>query len=544
MAPFRVILFRHALLVLLLADATPIRAAAPQETRQTLEQLEASANRGDADSARELGDRHFHGRDGLAKDEARAVHWYRKAADQGHAMALADLGYCTLNGLGGLAKDAGKALALFQAADARGNAYAARMIGWMCEWGKGIPRDDGKAAGWYRRAADLDDEDALVSLAWLTECGRGVPKDDEAAAKMYAVGISKGNARAMNNLGWFYVTGRGGLPKDYDLARRMFEIAAVKGDARADGNLGYLYENGMGVPRDIGAALSHYRDAVAGGDLLAQQHLGHVYEFGQLVPRDPIQSFHFFRLAAAQGDRPSLHGLTRILLTKPSLAPDDAASLLPLCRDSLAQGHHEARLPLALALLFGIGTPVQTEEAKKLFLEATREQPPSPYLPAIAKQFQLGLGTPRDPGFARSLLESMAEHGASSARVDLAKSLLDEPDEFRAKGLSMLQELSRSGDAKAAFELGLLHQNGRGVPHSPTKAMALFTQAAEGGLAEAMFHLGLIHQAGIGVKQNPPKAKIWYLKAEAAGWPLARGRVLPDGKLAPLNTLPGFQPTK
>lgn len=526
------------------ADTIPVRATAPQVANQTLKQVESAAARGEADSARELGDRYFHGRDGLSKDEIKAVYWYRKAADQGHIMAIADLGYCTLNGLGGLAKDEGSAISLFRTAADGGNAYAARMLGWMHERGCGTPRDDGKAAEWYRRAASQGDEEALVDLAWLTEEGRGVPRDDFAAGKMYAIGVSKGNAIAMNNLGWFYASGRGGLAKDYDLARQLFEVAAVKGNPRADGNLGYLFENGLGVPRDLMASMSHFRDGANGGDLLSQLHLGYVYESGELVPKDLTQALHFFRLAAAQGDRESFQGIARVLMSRPSPEAEDAAALVPLCQNSLKEGLTEARVPLALALLLGIGAPPQPEEAKRRLLEATRDQPPSPLLIAIAKLSQFGHGLPLDPALGRSLLESMSEQGIPIATLELAKAMLEEPGQLHSKGLRAIQELSQAGDAKACFELGLLYQNGRGVPVNPAKAVALFTTAAKAGLAEAMFHLGLIHQSGICVKKNPTKAKEWYLRAEAAGFPIARGRVLPNGKLAPLSTLTGPVPTR
>ncbi|WLT31428.1 SEL1-like repeat protein [Geothrix sp. PMB-07] len=525
-------------------DTTPLRSAPPQVDKLTLAQLEAAAIRGEADAARELGDRYFQGYGGAPKDEIKGVHWYRKAADQGHVMAMADMGYCTLNGFGGLAKDEARALTLFLAAAKQNNAYAARMLGQMFEEGQGTPKDDAQAAEWYRRAANLDDVDALMSLAWLTESGRGVPKDEWEAARMYAIGVSKGNAIGMNNLGWFYVTGKAGLTKNYQTARELFEIAAVKGNPRADGNLGYLYENGLGTPVDLIASISHYMGAAKEGDLLSQQRLGHIYETGHPVPRDLDQALRFYLQAAAQGDEFAFQGLTRLLLGPAVPATVEVSTLVPICREQVGRGRDGARIPLALGLLRGVGITAQPEEAKRHLLAATRNQPPSQLLPYIARQIQSGSMLPQDPAFGRLLLEAVAEQGVPGAKVELARSLLDGSRELQPKGLALLKELSQANDGKACFELGLLYQNGRGVPASPSRALALFTKAAEAGLPEAMFHLGLIHQAGIGVPVNARKAREWYLKAEAAGWPPAKGRVQPDGKLAPLSTLTAPTPIR
>ena len=60
---------------------------------------------------------------GVAKDDAQAVAWYRKAADQGLAHAQDNLGRMYANG-------------------------------------RGVAKDDAQAVAWYRKAADQGDADA------------------------------------------------------------------------------------------------------------------------------------------------------------------------------------------------------------------------------------------------------------------------------------------------------------------------------------------------------------------------------------------------
>ena len=54
---------------------------------------------------------------GVARDDRKAVEWFRKAANQGHA-------------------------------------FAQNNLGWMYKEGRGVARDDRKAVEWYRKSAN------------------------------------------------------------------------------------------------------------------------------------------------------------------------------------------------------------------------------------------------------------------------------------------------------------------------------------------------------------------------------------------------------
>jgi len=281
--------------------------------------------------------------------------------------------------------------------------------------------------------------------------------------------------------------------------------------------------------------MRYLRNSAEAGDVTSQLHLGFLYASGQVVLRDAGKAFHYFLLAAAQGDASAYQGLQGLLLMRQDIAPEDASKAAGLFQDQAARGNKNARPCLALVLLYGLGTETKVDAAKQLLLEEARSESPSPILLLLIKHLQWGLGSTKDPAFAKSLLQTLADHGSPDLKVELAKSLLNDPGDGPAKGLGLLRKLHEEKNAKATFELGLLYQNGRGVPLAPTKALELFRQAAERGSGEAMFHLGVLYQSGIGVKKQAAEARQWYLKAEAAGWLPAKGHVLPDGKLAPLN---------
>jgi hypothetical protein len=100
---------------------------------------------------------------GVTKDDAEAVKWYRKAAEQGHAEAQANLGI-------------------------------------MYQHGRGIPKDDAEAVKWYRKAAEQGQALGQNNLGWMYANGQGVTKDDAEAVKWYRKAAEQGHVTAQNNL--------------------------------------------------------------------------------------------------------------------------------------------------------------------------------------------------------------------------------------------------------------------------------------------------------------------------------------------------------
>ena len=81
--------------------------------------LATLAEQGDSDAQRYLGCCYEYG-DGVTKDLAKAVEWYRKSAEQGNADAQCNLGYCYEKGRG-VTKNIKTALQWYRKAAAQGN---------------------------------------------------------------------------------------------------------------------------------------------------------------------------------------------------------------------------------------------------------------------------------------------------------------------------------------------------------------------------------------------------------------------------------------
>jgi TPR repeat protein len=99
--------------------------------------------------------------EGVPKNPAEAVKWYRKAADQGYAPAQSNLGV-------------------------------------MYAKGEGVAKDTTEAAKWYRKAADKGYARAQYNLAVAYGNGQGVARDYGEAYKWANLAAAGGISQAIN----------------------------------------------------------------------------------------------------------------------------------------------------------------------------------------------------------------------------------------------------------------------------------------------------------------------------------------------------------
>ncbi|MCH7916223.1 MAG: sel1 repeat family protein [Deltaproteobacteria bacterium] len=113
----------------------------------------------------------------------------------------------------------------------------------------------------------------------------------------------------------------------------------------------------------------------------------------------------------------------------------------------------------------------------------------------------IGLAAPAWAGFA----EGIAAH----LRGDYATALR----EFRP--------LAEQGDAAAQYNLGLMYDEGQGVPQDYAEAVRWYRKAAEQGDDNAQYSLGAMYLSGRGVPQDYVRAHMWFNLSAARGHELA-----------------------
>jgi TPR repeat protein len=78
--------------------------------------------------------------------------------------------------------------------------------------------------------------------------------------------------------------------------------------------------------------------------------------------------------------------------------------------------------------------------------------------------------------------------------------------------------LAERGDASAQYNLGIMYDNGYGVPQDYAEAVRWYRLAAEQGYASAQFNLALMYRNGEGVPQDDAEAVRWYRLAAEQGY--------------------------
>ena len=127
---------------------------------QSLDETRKKAESGDATAQFNLGVMYAKG-EGVPKDDAEAVKWYRMAADQGLAEAQFNLGNMYNNGV---AKHYAEAMRWYRLAADQGLATAQFNLGLMHANGRGVPKDLVQAHAWLNIAGASGLEEAKKTL--------------------------------------------------------------------------------------------------------------------------------------------------------------------------------------------------------------------------------------------------------------------------------------------------------------------------------------------------------------------------------------------
>jgi hypothetical protein len=115
---------------------------------------------------------------------------------------------------------------------------------------------------------------------------------------------------------------------------------------------------------------------------------------------------------------------------------------------------------------------------------------------------------PHDPVIVRGLLFlGIVAVVAAAAAISVKK-----PNEVES-----LLRAANQGGAEAQNDLGIMYENGSGVPQDYATAVAWYHKAADQGFAIAQYNLGTMYEHGEGVLKDDAEAVRWYRKAADQG---------------------------
>jgi len=81
------------------------------------------------------------------------------------------------------------------------------------------------------------------------------------------------------------------------------------------------------------------------------------------------------------------------------------------------------------------------------------------------------------------------------------------------KAFQIFASLAQEGNASAQYGLGIMYDEGKGVPQDYKEAVKWKTKSAEQGIVYAQSDLGVMYKNGLGVPQDYKEAIKWYRRA-------------------------------
>jgi len=136
---------------------------------------------------------------GVQKDEAEAVRWFRKAAEAGNSEGMYNLGIAYANGLG-VEKNMVEAVKWFRMGVDAGKKDGMYYLGVAYASGLGVEKNEAEAVNWYRKAIEVGDAGAMLSLGVMYWEGRGVKQDLAEGTRLFQKAAELGNPTAKENL--------------------------------------------------------------------------------------------------------------------------------------------------------------------------------------------------------------------------------------------------------------------------------------------------------------------------------------------------------
>ena len=86
-------------------------------------------------------------------------------------------------------------------------------------------------------------------------------------------------------------------------------------------------------------------------------------------------------------------------------------------------------------------------------------------------------------------------------------------DQEDVEAVKWFRKAADQGVAEAQTMLGLMYENGHGVPQDHKKAVRWYRKATEQGDAKAQSNLGFMYLKGLGLTQDDKEAVKWFGKA-------------------------------
>jgi TPR repeat protein len=198
-------------------------------------------------------------------------------------------------------------------------------------------------------------------------------------------------------------------------------------------------------------------------------------------------------------------------------------------REAMKRIESDRKDPVAMTLVGelykdGLGVRRDLGEAARWYrLAAERGDPQGSFSLALA--YLRGRGVPEDRKTAIVWLEKAAQSNHSGALYNLGLLAIDGDIQDFARAHEMFSRAAAIGNMDAAYALGLLYKEGRGVERDPARAADWFRKAADENIVAAEVDYAVMLFNGEGIPKDEAAAARYFTKAAASNNPVAANRL-------------------
>ncbi|KRX82250.1 Protein sel-1 -like protein 1 [Trichinella sp. T6] len=346
--------------------------------------------------------------------EENMLQYYKFLADKGDRNSQIGLANLYLSGARGIEQNVYLAYHYYLTAATAGSGTALAFLGKMYLDGTpATPADPTTAFQYFLKAADKGNTLGYSGLGHMYYTGRGTEQNFSKAFKYFNLAAEQGSPEGQVYLGTMYYHGWG-VTQNLPAALKLFHLASQSGNVVAYYNLGQMHAMGLGVARSCSTAVEFYKNVAERGvwsTMLMDAYLA--YQNG-LYDQSVVQYLFMAELGYETAQTNAAYILDRgqlIYLSKNSI--NQRAFLL--WKHSAEQGNGFSRVRVGDYHYYGIGTPVNYEEAAANYKTATELQRNPQAMFNLGYMHEKGIGIKQDLHLAKRFYDMALEVSADAA---------------------------------------------------------------------------------------------------------------------------------
>ncbi|KRX94966.1 Protein sel-1 -like protein 1 [Trichinella pseudospiralis] len=346
--------------------------------------------------------------------EENMLQYYKFLADKGDRNSQIGLANLYLSGARGIEQNVFLAYHYYLTAATAGSGTALAFLGKMYLDGTpATPADPATAFQYFSKAADKGNTLGYSGLGHMYYTGRGTEQNFSKAFKYFNLAAEQGSPEGQVYLGTMYYHGWG-VAQNLPAALKLFHLASQSGNVVAYYNLGQMHAMGLGVARSCSTAVEFYKNVAERGvwsTMLMDAYLA--YQNG-LYDQSVVQYLFMAELGYETAQTNAAYILDRgqlIYLSKNSI--NQRAFLL--WKHSAEQGNGFSRVRVGDYHYYGIGTPVNYEEAAANYKTATELQRNPQAMFNLGYMHEKGIGIKQDLHLAKRFYDMALEVSSDAA---------------------------------------------------------------------------------------------------------------------------------